>query len=536
LLTLNMCGGGGTASTTAAPVASITASPNAIPAGQSTMLSWQTSDATSVSIQGIGKVSASGSQKVTPSSSTNYQLTATGPGGMTQVSAQVTITTTPIEHVVIIFQENRTVDNLFHDPVLMQRGADIASVGLNSHGDLVPLTAVSMSAPYNPDHSRIPAFQDMCNISATTKNCKMDGADKIQIFCDPGKTGCAPPNPQFKYVQAGDVLPYFQMAETYTFGDRMFQTNQGPSFPAHQFIISGTSAPNANSTSFVAENPSGIDNGVSKQDTGCTAAPEETVLVIDPNGSETPVYPCFDHPTLTDELNASQLSWRYYAPSGGSIWTGPNAIQHMCGPNATPPNATACTGSDWNNVVLQNSSNDVHTPNAVLADISSGKLATVSWVIPSGEASDHPRSTDGSGPTWVSQIVNAIGHSPYWANTAIIITWDDWGGWYDHVPPPAILNAYEFGFRVPLIVVSPYAKPQYVSKQDYDFGSIMKFIEKDFGLSTVGAGYADTFTLTGDLMDCFNFAQQPLVFKTIVAPAPRSFPQAKTPPSDPDDD
>jgi phospholipase C len=541
LLTLNVCGGGGAANTTAAPVASITASPNAIPAGQSVMLSWQTSNATSVSIQGLGTVAASGSQKVTPASSTDYQLTATGPGGMAKVAAQVTVTTTPIEHVVIIFQENRSVDNLFGSDRFNPNGrqlpnADIADFGINSHGDLVPLTAVSIKAPYNPDHSRIPAFQDMCDISSSTGNCKMDGADKIQIFCDPGKPNCAPPNPQFKYVQGGDVQPYFQMAETYTFGDRMFQTNQGPSFPAHQFIISGTSAPSAGSDLFVAENPTGIDTGVSKQKTGCIAAPEATVLTIDPNGIETPVYPCLDHPTLTDELNTSQLSWRYYAPSDGSIWTGPNAIQHMCGPNATPPNATACTGSDWSNVVLQNSSNDVHTPNAVLADISSGKLATVTWVIPSGEASDHPRGTDGSGPTWVSQIVNAIGNSPYWANTAIIITWDDWGGWYDHVPPPAILNAYEFGFRVPLIVVSPYAKPQYVSHQVYDFGSIMKFIEKDFGLSTVAAGYADTFTLTGDLMDCFNFSQQPLVFKTIVASAPSRFKHTGSPPSDPDDD
>jgi phospholipase C len=532
LLTLNMCGGG-SSSNKGGPNASLTASPNTIPKGQSSTLTWQTSNATSVTIQGIGSVPASGSQQVTPTTSTTYQLTATGPGGTTQVLAQVIITATPIQHVVIIFQENRSVDNLFHDPVLIAKGANIASSGLNSKGAIIPLTPVSMSAPYNPDHSRIPAFRDMCDINATTGNCQMDGADKIQIICAPGDPNCYPPNPQFKYVQASDAMPYFQMAETYTFGDNMFQTNQGPSFPAHQFIISGTSAPSAGSNLFAAENPSG-----EQKNSGCTAPPDQTVQLITPTGDESQtVYPCFDHPTLTDELNSKGISWRYYTPSAGTIWTSPNAIQHMCGPNATPPNATACTGSDWtNNVVLQNSPGDVHKPNAVLADISAGKLATVSWVIPSGEASDHPATTDGSGPSWVAQIVNAIGNSPYWADTAIIITWDDWGGWYDHVPPPAILNAYEFGFRVPLVVVSPYAKPQYISHKTFDFGSIMKFIELNFGLSTVAAGYADTFTQTGDLTDCFNFSQQPLTFQTITAPGPEQFPQAKGPPADPDDD
>ena len=82
----------------------------------------------------------------------------------------------------------------------------------------------------------------------------------------------------------------------------------------------------------------------------------------------------------------------------------------------------------------------------------------------------------------MASIVNAIGNSPYWSNTAIFITWDDWGGWYDHVPPHSIINSYEYGFRVPLIVVSPYAKPGYVSHVTHDFGSILKFIEQNFGL------------------------------------------------------
>jgi phospholipase C len=210
------------------------------------------------------------------------------------------------------------------------------------------------------------------------------------------------------------------------------------------------------------------------------------------------MYPCFDHPTLTDELNAKSISWRYYAPSAGSIWTAPNAIQHMCGPNATPPNATSCTGSDWvNNVVLYTTAN----PAPILTDISNNQLPAVSWVIPAGKNSDHAGSTATTGgPSWVSSIVNAIGNSPYWANTAIFVTWDDWGGWYDHVPPFRIGRdngwgtGFVYGFRVPLLVVSAFTTAGYVDNTDMDFGTLLSFVEDNFGLGRIGPGfYADAY-------------------------------------------
>jgi phospholipase C len=331
------------------------------------------------------------------------------------------------------------------------------------------------------------------------------------------------------YVNPTDVAPYFQMAEQYTFGDRMFQTNQGPSFPAHQYIISGTSAPAAGSDLFVAENPWGVNNP--DNNTGCTAPPAEYVLLIDQAGKEaSTMYPCFDHPTLPDELDAKGIAWRYYAPSAGSIWTAPNAIQHMCGPNAAPPAATACTGSDWTkNVVLYTTAN----PSPILTDITNNQLPAVSWVIPAGQNSDHAgTATNTGGPSWVTAIVNAIGQSPYWVNTAVIVTWDDWGGWYDHVAPK-VINSYEYGFRVPLIVISPYAKAGYISHTTNDFGSILKFIEETFGLESLG--YADA--AADDPSDCFNLSQIPLTFTTINAPLGADhFLNDKRPPADPDDD
>ena len=452
----------------------------------------------------------------------SYSITVTGSDAQdlppkNGPQALVLITVAVLQHVVVIFQENRTPDNLFHDPVLIARGADIASSGVNSSGTIIPLAPAPLGINYDPNHGH-GAFVEMYD------GGKMDGADKISIHCY-SATNCPPANPQFVYVQASDVDPYFQMAEQYTFGDRMFQTNQGPSFPAHQFIFSGTSAPTATSNLFAAENPNG---GV-----GCTSTAGANVILIDPSGNESSsMYPCFEHPTLSDELDAKQISWRYYAPSAGSIWTSPNAIQHICQAQ-TENGELVCTGSDWSNVIIPSKQ--------ALTDIANSQLPAVSWVIPAGQNSDHAGSTTATGgPPWVASIVNAIGASPYWSSTAIIITWDDWGGWYDHVSPPQVIDdntswgsGYLYGFRVPLIVISPYAHAAYISHTTHDFGSILKLIENTFNLPSLG--YADAYA--DDLSDCFNFSQTPLTFRAIsAAVSAEQFLNNQRPPTDPDDD
>src|SRR5579863_6539884 len=215
----------------------------------------------------------------------------------------------PGQHVVIIFQENRSTDNLFQDPVLIGRGADIAQSGLDSLGNTITLSSIDLGTQgANPDfydlsHSH-PAFEDMYD------GGKMDGANLIPVTCDPGVEHCPPPtlppHPQYMFVNPADVQPYFQLAEQYAFADRMFQTNQGPSFPAHQFILSGTSAPAAMSNLFASEN---VSPGTGA---GCIAPPGNVVRLIDPSGVESSAqYPCFEHPTLTDLLDAKSVSWRY---------------------------------------------------------------------------------------------------------------------------------------------------------------------------------------------------------------------------------
>lgn len=461
---------------------------------------WSSSSTAVVTISATGMADGIGSGSAT------IEAASGSISGSAIVSVTAAKSSQLIQHIIIIFQENRTPDNLFHG----LPGADIANSGTNSSGQTIPLTAASLVTNYDVGHTH-------ADFMAMYDGGKMDGADKEGATCASHAPGCPPPNPQFQYVNPSEVQPYFQLAEQYTFADRMFQTNQGPSFPAHQFIISGTSADTATSNLFAAEDPSVPPNAAATgENSGCNSPKGTLVSMIDPSGAESSrKYPCFEHPTLTDLLDKQGVDWRYYAPSaaGLSIWVGPDAIKHIR------------DGGDWNKVILKQTQ--------VLTDIANDDLAQVSWVIPSGQASDHAETTDGSGPSWVASVVNALGKSPYWSNTAILITWDDWGGWYDHVPPPSIANSYEYGFRVPLIVVSPYAKHGYVSHVTHDFGSLLRFIEEVFQLPSLG--YADA--RADDLSDCFDLTQTPAAFRAIPARlSAGDFLQDKRPPLPPDDD
>jgi phospholipase C len=378
--------------------------------------------------------------------------------------------TAPIQHVIIIVQENRTPDNLFHGLA----GADIANVGTTSTGRHVTLAPITLIGTYDLGHAHSDWLREY-------DGGTMDGANNVGVFC-PNKP-CMK-DPQFTYVDPSLVQPYFQMAQTYVFADRMFQTNEGPSFSSHQYIIAGTSLTTPTSNLYALDNPN--------LGGGCVAQPNDTVDTIYGNGIVGPaVAPCFEHQTLMDLLDAARVSWRYYTPDPGSLWTAPASIGHIR------------SGPDWSHVIIPQSQ--------VLTDIASGRLADVSWVMPDAAESDHAIGNQGLGPSWVASIVNAVGASKYWAHTAIFITWDDWGGFYDHVPPPTLYNANELGFRVPLIVVSPYAKTAYVSHVNHEFGSILHFVEETFSLGSLN--YSDS--RSDDLQDCFDYTQTPRAFSRI---------------------
>jgi phospholipase C len=236
--------------------------------------------------------------------------------------------------------------------------------------------------------------------------------------------------------------------------------------------------------------------------------------MIDPQGTISNLFPCFDHATLVDLLERANLNWRYYGASPEAIWIAPNSIKALCNAQKVK-GKVSCTGKEWANVVLN--------PATVLSDISTCNLANVTWVTPTGQNSDHPSINTGGGPSWAASIVNEIGNSKcgYWQNTALLLTWDDWGGWYDHVPPPRIGQenwgqSYVYGFRVPLIVISAYTPAGYVSNTVHDFGSLLRFTEKNFGLGLIGPGiWADSYA---DNLGEFFTLSSPRVFTPTPAP------------------
>lgn len=432
------------------------------------------------------------------------------------------------QHVVIIFQENRTPDNLFQGlcgPTrsLCPNPYDLQNFGINSQGLQIPLAQITLGTTFDLGHTH-DDFRVMCDLNPLTNQCRMDGADKVS--CWP-KQNC-PSNPQFEYVQSSDVGPYLAMAKQYGWANHMFQTNQGPSGPAHQFIFGGTSAQDATddlSAIFVSENgTSGLGclaplNATSKVVTP-QIAPRESTLTNNPLGTL-----CFSHPTMGSLLDQYDLTWKYYAPGMNSVWTAPNSIRDICVPDDT---YTECTGADWlNNIDL--------TPKDVLKDIAACKLANVSWVMPTGQNSDHASGNETGGPSWVASIVNAIGTSTacdnntgYWNNTAIILTWDDWGGWYDHVAPPLLSvpsqgqGDYEFGFRVPLVVISAYTQHGYVNNNPLDFGSILRFVEYNFRIPQGSLTFADARTRF-NLTAFFDLVSTPRSFQVISAPLDANF-------------
>jgi phospholipase C len=396
----------------------------------------------------------------------------------------------PITHVVIIVQENRTVDNLFNG----FPGANTVTSGENSLGQMVPLRSVALKAPYDVYHGH-----NAFDVEYAGGN--LNGFDRVQSSCrakTPPKQ-CPPANVRaYAYVPKTNVQPYWDMASQYTLADDTFQSNQGPSFPAHQYLVSGTSTLWDGSPLRAAENP--ILPGGKAQTGGCDAPKGSIVIAIDQNGGEGHKhFPCFVRSSLMGEADAASVSWRYYqAFSGPGLWNAPDAISAIR------------YGNSFANVIVPSSQ--------ILTDISNGDLASIVWVIPTTAASDHPEINDGTGPSWVASVVNAIGESQFWDSTAIFVTWDDWGGWYDHVVPP-VYNSFELGFRVPLLVISPYAKQGYVSHAQHEFGSILKFTEETFGLPSMDT----TDERADDLSDCFTFGSKLHPFKRIRAQYPAAY-------------
>ena len=481
----------------------------------------------------------------------------------------------PFKHIVILFQENRSPDNLFQGLCAPPYGSSTScstqpkagqynistSNWLNkksSTGVTQPISA-PFGITYDMEHTH-PGFESLCDLN-TQGQCKMDG--QAAVVCDNSAGGACPTNAQFDYVDytTGILNPYLELATQYGWANYMFQTNQGPSLPAHQYIFGATSAPSATDDAngiFVSGNvwaPKG-SGYEPNSDTGCLAPLGEWDLVITPSSAPNQLQYvndplgtlCFDRPTMATLLDEAAISWKYYtikainakgANPGGSFWTVPSSILSICQPDSDFQN---CTGTEWKNNVDLNDAD-------ILTDITQCNLSGMSWVLPIGQNSDHAGNVNNvGGPSWVASIVNEIGNDTtcengkgYWSDTAIILVWDDWGGWYDHEPPtilPGVQGSYQYGMRVPLIVISAYTPQGYISNARLDFGSILRGIEGAFSLpGGEGAlGFADA-RAKNDLESFFRLNAPPRKFITIDAPLKADFfLHDNRPPEPPDND
>ncbi len=402
------------------------------------------------------------------------------------------------DHIVIMIQENRTFDNLF----ATFPHADGTRVG-KTHNGSRRLREGNLFSAINPANPYANWLRD-CDPD-TSGTCRMDGFDTVPVGRMPGTY-------VYQYVSPAQIKPYWDMSRQYVLADHFFQTQGSGSFVAHQDLIRGGTQINA--TQSVVDLPTDVP-------WGCDApAGTVTSLITNSNRYELRAggFPCYTYETLRDLLDAAKVSWRYYSPAlgssnGGNVWVAFDAIKAV---RYSP---------EW-------STNQASPETKVFTDIERA-LPGVSWVIPDFNNSDHAGKGADKGPSWVAQVVNAIGKSSAWDTTAILITWDDWGGWYDHVPPPGPHRSGGLGFRVPLIVVSPYAKRGLISSNVYSFGSIIRFVEDNWDLGSLGTTDETSADFANDF---FDFTQKPRKFTPFSAPYSKEFFLHEPPSNKPVDD
>jgi phospholipase C len=428
-------------------------------------------------------------------------------------SARSTASSGTISHIVIIVQENRSFDNLF----ATFPGADGATsgyflkkIGTQSVPTLVQLVARPLNGGKDINHAS-QAYNDACDGQNTYPKtaCAMDGFN-LEGIDGNNAAGTYP----YQYIKKSDIKPYWQLAKNFGLGDHLFQTQGSGSFTAHQDLIAGGTTIDDADCGTSQATCAIIDYPGPKKfiNWGCGAPAGTTTSLLTQQGTYLTgagPFPCLTYPTPTmrDLLDGAGVSWKYYTPpyvskTTGALW------------NAFAAISAVYNGPEW--------TTNISIPECnVFGDISAGTLPQVSWVIPEEENSDHPRgpSTIDYGPQWVGAVVNAIGKSAYWKSTAVIVTWDDWGGFYDHEPPAFFDDMGGLGFRVPLLVVSPYVPKNEISHTQYEFASILKFVEGTFSLGSMGT----TDVRATSIADMFDLNQKPRRYIPVPAPPSSTF-------------
>ena len=299
----------------------------------------------------------------------------------------------------------------------------------------------------------------------------------VASFATPGTQGFDP-LAAVSYDQA-DLPILWNYAQQFGLGDNFYTSAATNSTPNHIYMIAAQSG--------------GLFDTTPRSGQGGGSPANSLMLSMGADGTEYLQYPCVNIDSIPSELDKAGISWRYYCAF--DVWMATNYI-----------------------VDLVDSPNLVEDTKQIVADVENGNLQSVSWVCPQDPYSDHPPNPVGPAQNYLAELVNAVMNSDYWPGTAIFVTWDDWGGFYDHVSPPAV-DAWGLGPRVPLLVISPYSIPGYISSVQGEFSSLAKFIEVNWGLPSLGQ--RDALSSTSDLTDFFDFTQTPqppFLQKTIAAP------------------
>ncbi|HEY2159963.1 MAG TPA: alkaline phosphatase family protein [Solirubrobacteraceae bacterium] len=411
-----------------------------------------------------------------------------------------------IKHVVIIMQENRSFDSYFGT----YPGADGIPGLARNRGRLPcvpdPLRHRCQRPFHDPHDVNQGGPHEQLAFSTDYDNGRMDGFVRAREHCtnalDPRDCMASLSVDMMGYHDQREIPNYWAYARNFVLQDHMFEPVASWSLPAHLFLLSEWSA-----HCMTPANPFSCKNNIE-----LPGLPMD----IGPPHSTPPDYAWTD---LTYMFDRHNVSWGYYIKKGPE----PDCedAQDFC----TYKPQSARTPGIWNplpnfdTVRQDHQLGNIRDASAFYSAVRRGRLPAVSWVIPSGIVSEHPTSSIKAGQAYVTNLINAIGHSPDWKSTAIFLTWDDWGGFYDHVRPPMVdLNGY--GFRVPGLVISPYARKGYIDHQQLSFDGFAKFIEDDF----MGSARLDPKTDgrpdprptvrertagLGDLVKDFNFNQQP---------------------------
>jgi phospholipase C len=399
-----------------------------------------------------------------------------------------------IKHIVIIIQENRAFDTLFHgfsEP--SGRQADYANVGYDKAGNAIPLQQIELEGYYSPSHGHGDFYADY-------DNGKNDG------FKDNNNgTAANTGNYGYAYLDQTEIQPYWDMAHNGALAERFFHGVTASTWSSHLMFVAGSTTYDGNPNHRVVGNPQ-INLGWGCED----GNPSDHTATIDPatNVISPGPFPCFTGvTTIADLLQNAGRSWHYYSglvsktviDSSGDTLTTPGGNL-----NALATYTQIFNGPTW-------SANAIMPETRILADVPAGTLADVTYVVPEGPNSDIAQGGTATGPQWVASVVNTIGQSQFWKNTAIFVTWDDWGGWYDHVPPPQKYGYFGLGFRIPLIAISPYAKAGQLIDTQLEPGSVLKFVEETFDLPSLGT--TDATSNSASVM--FDFTQPPANFATV---------------------